>query len=287
MFDELRKIYETFLSQGIADPLYETLHLANILTGGALNNIDMAIRDLNLDPASVAAGRKAGVPMEYILGSATFAGLRLICTEQTIVPTEYTGLLVDVVTDLAGKRQLKVKGQVIIDAGTGTGNIAIAIARRTENCKILATDISPGALEIARRNLDAYKINEKVDLVCGDLFAPLRGGEYEGKVDIIACNPPYIPTSSLEKMPREIREYQPRIALDAGPYGIDFYQRLVRESLAMLKPGGILVFEVGEGQDKLVNRILSLNKGYEDIRYFNDRDNIIRVFSAVKKTGLS
>jgi release factor glutamine methyltransferase len=221
--------------------------------------------------------------MEYILGTATFAGLRLICTEKTIVPTEYTGLLVDVVVDFIDKRQLSAKEQTIIDVGTGTGNIAIAIALRTESSKILATDISPGALEIAQKNLDIYNLTEKVALVCGDLFSPFQGGVYEGKIDIIACNPPYIPTSSLKKMPREVSEYQPRIALDAGPYGIDFYQRLVCDSISMLKPGGILVFEVGEGQDKLVNRILSRHDGYEDIRYFKDQDNIIRVFSAVKK----
>lgn len=283
MFIELRKIYETFLGQGLEDPFSETMHLANILNGGAVNNIDTAIGDLNLDPANVATRRKEGVPMEYILGAATFAGLRLICTEKTIVPTEYTGKLVDVVADFIGERQLSVKEQIVVDAGTGTGNIAIAIALRTENVKILATDISSEALEIAQKNVDAYKLNEKIALIGGDLFAPFRGGEYEGNIDIIACNPPYIPTSSLKKMPREVREYQPRVALDAGPYGMDFYQRLVREAPAMLKPGGMLVFEAGEGQDKLVNRILSQHGGYENIRYFKDQSDIVRVFSAVKK----
>jgi release factor glutamine methyltransferase len=283
MYNELRKIYEMFQSQGIEDPFFETLHLANILAGGALNTVDMSLRDMNPDPARVVRMRQEGVPMEYILGAASFAGLRLKCTEKTIVPTEYTRLLVDVVVDFIEKRQLSVKEQTIIDVGTGCGNIAIAIALRTENVKILATDISPEALEIAQTNLDTYNSNEKIDLVCGDLFSPFQGGIYEGKIDIIISNPPYIPTSSLNKMPREVIEFQPRIALDAGPYGLDFYQRLVRDSGSMLKSGGILVFEVGEGQDKLVNRILSRHGGYEDIRYYKDQDGTIRVCSAVKK----
>jgi release factor glutamine methyltransferase len=285
MFEELRKIYELFQSRGIKDPFSEILHLVNILSGGTLNHIDTSIRDMNLDPSRVTRKRKEGVPMEYILGATTFAGLRLKCSENTIVPTEYTKSLVDVVVDFIDKRQLSVKEQTIIDIGTGTGNIAIAIALRTQNVNILATDISPEALEIAQKNLDAYNLNEKIALICGDLFLPFQGGVYEGQIDVITSNPPYIPTSSLKKMPREVVEYQPRVALDAGPYGIAFYQRLIRDSISMLKPGGILVFEVGEGQDKLVDRILDRHGGYEDIRCFEDQDGIIRVLSAVKKTA--
>jgi len=284
MYGELRKAYNIFQNQGVEDPLSEILHLADIISGGALYNVATSLRDLShLDLAQVAHKRKEGTPMEYILGTATFAGLSLQCTDKTVLPTECTKLLVDVVVDFVKNRQASVKEQTIIEVGTGCGNIAISIAMQTEDVEILATDISSEALGIARENLDTYYLSDKITLVCGDLFSPFHGNGHEGSIDLITCNPPYIPTSSLKKLSREVVEYQPRIALDAGPYGIDFFLRMVNESILMLKPGGVLVFEIGAGQEKLVTRILSRNISYEDIRYFKDKDGVIRVLSATKR----
>jgi len=285
MFSELQKAYDIFQNEGIEDPLSEILHLANIASGGALYKVDSSLRDLShLDLAQLAQKRKEGTPMEYIVGKAAFAGLSLHCTEKTIVPTEYTKVLVDVAVDFLKQRQASVKEQAIIELGTGCGNIAIAIAMQIEGVKILATDISPEALEIARKNLDTYNLSDKITLVCGDLFSPFQGLGYEGSIDLITCNPPYIPTSSLKKLPPEVVKFQPRIALEAGPYGMDFFSKMINDSILMLKPGGVLVFEIGAGQEKLVTRILSRNSGYEDIKYFKDEDGVIRVLSAAKRT---
>jgi release factor glutamine methyltransferase len=286
MYEEFRRVIEIFRDQGLADPLAEALHLADITSGGAVNSLERSLREQQHgDLVEVARRRKAGAPMEYILGAAAFAGLSLQCNEKTIVPTEYTRLLVDVAADLLEQRRPAAGEQTVIEVGTGCGNIAIAIAVKTEGVKVLATDVSPEALEVARNNLDTYKLNERITLLCGDLFSPFEGRGYEGNIDLIACNPPYIPTSFLKKLAPEVINYQPRVALDAGPYGIDFFQRLVGESAGMLKPGGALVFEIGDGQEKLVARILSRNDGYEDIRYFQDEDGITRVCRAIKRTA--
>jgi release factor glutamine methyltransferase len=107
---------------------------------------------------------------------------------------------------------------------------------------------------------------------------------YESEIDLVVCNPPYIPTGSLANLSPEIIDHEPLVALDAGPYGIDIIRRLIADSLSILKPAGILVFEIGEGQEKLAARLLRKNGGYTDVRYHKDGDGTIRVISAKKET---
>jgi release factor glutamine methyltransferase len=101
-------------------------------------------------------------------------------------------------------------------------------------------------------------------------------------MDMVVCNPPYIPTSSLSKLDPIITEFEPILALDAGVYGIDFFRRLINDALAVLKPRGVLIFEIGEGQEKLVTRLINRNIGYGEIRYYDDGEQI-RVIQATKK----
>lgn len=285
MFSELRKAYSVFENAGIDNHLFEVLHLFNIASGGALDTVDTSLRNLqNLDLKEIARKRKEGVPMEYIIGTATFAGLRFYCDPKTIVPTAYTKVLVDVIVDFLKQRQKSAGEQTIIEIGTGCGNISISVAMQTEGVKILATDISQEALETARKNVDIYNLNDRITLIPGDMFAPFHGQGYDGTIDLVTCNPPYIPTSSLTKLAPEVVNHQPRVALEAGPYGMNIFMKLINDSLLILKPGGILAFEIGASQEKLVDRIFSRNEGYEDIRYCQDEDGIIRVVSAFKRS---
>lgn len=229
---------------------------------------------------------KEGIPPEYVIGSAVFAGLRLHCSPNTLIPTECTRLLVEVAQGFIEERQKSERHQTVIEVGTGCGNIAVSLAMYTDGARIIASDISREAVDIAQMNIDKFNLNDVVSLLCGDLFSPFYGLGYEEDVDLVICNPPYIPTMSLKKMAPEIVGYQPRIALDGGPYGIEFYRRLTTDSVLMLKPGGILVFEIGVGQEKLVSRILGKNGGYDNIRYSKDEDGKTRVISACKKRGL-
>ena len=284
MSGELNKTHHIFREHGIDDPVSEIQHLANIISGGELQTLDRSLKELSqLDLVRVARKRKEGIPIEYILGMTTFAGLRLFCTDKTLVPTEHTRLLVDTAADFIRQRQTSSREQTIIEIGTGCGSIAIAIAKKIRDVKILATDICPEALEVARKNIDKYNLQDVITLFCGDLFSPFSGGDYDESIDMIVCNPPYIPTSSLTNLPPEVKNYQPKIALEAGPYGINFYQRLIIESLGLLKPEGCLVFEIGERQEYIGIRLIERSGAYKDIKHFSGEDNIIRVLSAMKR----
>ena len=287
MYDEFQEAFRAFEEGGAEDPLVEALHLIDIISGGALRGIDPSLVRSFLDQQDmtlqdVAQERNTGIPLEYIVGRAAFAGLRLHCLKGALIPTEWTKLLVDVTLDIIEERQESETDQTIMEIGTGCGNIAVSLAMRAEGVRILASDVSPEAVEIAQKNVDEFDLSDKVAVYCGDLFSPFHGSEDEGAVDLVVCNPPYIPTGSLSKLSHEILEHEPAIALDAGPYGMDFYRRLIADSVSMLKPGGILVFEIGVGQERLVTRILGRNKGYEDARCFKDPDGQTRVMSAVR-----
>ena len=180
------------------------------------------------------------------------------------------------------RRQRRERNQTVLEMGTGCGNVAVSLALRTDGTRILASDISPEAVEIAQKNVDEHCLSNKVMLYCGDLFSPFHGSEYEGAVDIVVCNPPYIPTGSLGKLPPEIMDHEPSIALDGGPYGLDFYRRLIADSVCVLKLGGVLVFEIGLGQERLVARILERNGHYRDTQCHRDGDGKTRVISAVR-----
>ena len=281
-FDRFLECYDAFRENGVDSPFLETLRLADLLSEGALRKLNSSLDEGDeIDFSHLAQKRREGMPMEYILGRAVFMDHSFFCTPATLIPMEWTKLLVNVVLDYVA--QENGKEQTIIDIGTGCGNIAISIALGSSSTKILASDISPDAVEIARKNVEHFGLQKQVSLFCGDLFSPFQGLGYESEIDLVVCNPPYIPTGSLANLSSEIIDHEPRVALDAGPYGIGIFRRLIADSLSILKPSGILVFEIGEGQEKLVTRLLQKNGGYRDVRYFKD-DGQIRVISATKRT---
>jgi release factor glutamine methyltransferase len=172
-------------------------------------------------------------------------------------------------------RMSTVKGDLnIIDAGTGCGNIAVALAMSAKNTHIYASDISSDAIDIARMNVEKYKLQEQIELFCGDLFTPFDNPDNAGRIDIIVCNPPYIPSSTLHKLPPEVIKFEPVVALDAGPYGINIFRRLINDSIRLLKPDGVLLFEIGEGQERLVKRLFKKSEHYPDLRLYRIGDNV-------------
>lgn len=283
MFDKFLESFNSLQRGGVEDPLYETLRLFDILTEGALRKSESLSLWQNgkIDLASLARKRMEGMPLEYILERAIFMGRTFYCNPNTLIPTEETRLLVNAALVFIREQQESKSVLTLLDIGTGCGNLAISIAIDSDNVNVLASDISPEAVDVAKRNVSRFNLQERVSLFCGDLLSPFKGAEYKGNIDIIVCNPPYIPTGSLSKLPSEIIDYEPTLALDAGPYGINIFRRLILESLELLKPKGNLLFEIGEGQEKMVERILKRNHGYEDIRYL-EIDDKIRAISAVK-----
>ena len=280
MFEFIHQLHQKFTDAGLVDPLQETLNLCDILSGGALRALDgrspqnLTEKELNLD--DIIAQRQKGVPLEYILQQTVFMGRPFICTSDTLIPRAETELLVRTV--LGHAASLEAESLTVVDVGTGSGNIAVSLALELPQSRVYALDISPEAVARAQEHVEQYDLQERVTALCGDLFAPLDGMDLEGQVDVVVCNPPYIPSGSLEKMAAEIVEYEPLVALDAGPYGINIFRRLVKDAVRFLRPGGLLAFEFGAGQEVLVQRLLQKGGGYVQMQAVNDHTGTPRVF---------
>lgn len=231
--------------------------------------------------AKVLEHLSRGVPPQYIMARALFMGNVFHCTEDTLIPRPETGLLVETAHEFIERNKRSgFHRQTIIEIGTGCGNIAVSLAMLCDGgIRILASDISAPAVGVARLNVEKYQMDSKVTLRCGDLYEPF--GDVQGNTDMVICNPPYIPTSSLKKLAKKIIENEPVVALDGGPYGIDIFRRLVNGAPAMLKREGVLLFEIGEGQERLIERILQRNGAFKDVRFFTFEGKV-RVVGAIR-----
>lgn len=179
--------------------------------------------------------RAAGEPVQYILGSADFMGLRFRVDGAVLIPRQDTETLVEAALIELRQRQ---GNPALLDLCTGSGCVGLSLASLAPNARITLADISPEALEVARANQKALGV--KAELRQGDLFSAV-GRE---RFDIIASNPPYIPTGALSGLQREVR-FEPRIALDGGADGLDFYRRIAEGAADHLNPGGAIFLEVG------------------------------------------
>lgn len=283
MYKNICEVYDRFKGSGVRDPFAETMHLLDLLSAGKVRKVDRALLENRDACAAVVTGRSSGnSPMEYILGKAAFMGNEFVCTSDTLIPTEDTDLLVLVAADYVQRKSKAGTTCAVIEIGTGCGNIAVSLALQVENARILASDISPDAIAVAQRNVDKFQVGEKVSLFCGDMFAPFRDPRYQGAIDMVICNPPYIPTTSLCKLSAEIVDHEPLIALDGGPYGIDAYKNLIAGAREFLSPDGMLLFEIGERQEKFVERLFARNGGYRGMVTFKKHDKI-RVMGAERK----
>ncbi|MBP5200261.1 MAG: peptide chain release factor N(5)-glutamine methyltransferase [Schwartzia sp.] len=217
--------------------------------------------------------RAAGEPVAYICGEKEFMGLTFKVTPAVLVPRPDTETLVEAAIErLKGK-----EGARIADVCTGSGAIALALAHYLPESSVTATDISSDALEIAKQNAETLGLSERVQFFEGDLLAPLAGETF----DAIVSNPPYIPGAEIEGLPREVRA-EPKIALDGGADGLDFYRRLVRESSALLKDGGFLAVECGDTQAGAIAE-MAKDGGFgktEIVRDLADKERVIVLWKA-------
>ncbi|MCK4549172.1 MAG: peptide chain release factor N(5)-glutamine methyltransferase [Candidatus Krumholzibacteria bacterium] len=283
MIEKLSEIFAEFRKQGVADSLKETLRLADLISGGALRRADLSLLGEETDLAGIVRQRAGGKPLEYILGVAPFLGELLECREGALIPREETELLT--LTCLGFIQEQKTAGvgnPKIIELGTGSGNIAVLLALKTENAEIYASDISEEAMEVAASNVERCGVTGKVTLMAGDMFEPMRGRGLEGATDLVVCNPPYIPSTSVDRLDPQIIDHEPRLAFDAGAYGLDIFQRLIKGAPEFLKSGGMLAFEIGAGQEKIVARLFrKAGDIYSAIERVDD-GNEIRVFTAIR-----
>jgi release factor glutamine methyltransferase len=167
-----------------------------------------------------------------------------------------------------------------LDVCTGSGNLALALARHEPRCKVVAGDLSPAALGLARRNAEWCGLADRVRFVEGDLFAPFEEASLRGSADLVVCNPPYISTAKAAAMPTEIAEFEPRIAFDGGAFGISILFRLVAGAPQFLKPSSWLCFEVGAGQGEPMATRLARSGSYVAVERVRDAAGEVRALLA-------
>jgi release factor glutamine methyltransferase len=222
--------------------------------------------------ASAIAERARGRPSQYITGHQEFWGLDFIVTPAVLIPRPETEHSVEMVLELAKARA--AEALQIADIGTGSGCIALALAHELPNAEIEACDISTDALEIARLNAERLDLSKRVHFRQSDLLSDFSGAE---KYDFIVCNPPYVSELKPETVQRQVREYEPKIAVFSGKSGLEIYERLIPQARAHLNPGGWLVMEIGFS---IENEVRSLLAGWPEIVVKPDLQGIPRVLAA-------
>lgn len=215
--------------------------------------------------------RGGGRPLQYITGSQEFMGLDFYVSEGVLIPRPDTEILVEEVIRLSGG----FEKPVIADIGCGSGAISVSLAKYLKEAKVYSLDISGTALEIGRMNAKSNGVEENIEFVESDIFSALEDSGI--MFDIIVSNPPYIRKKDIEELHLQVRGYEPLTALDGGVDGLDFYRRITKESLAFLKSGGYLAYEVGHDQAGDVKRIMEACGGFEGLRILCDLAGIERV----------
>jgi release factor glutamine methyltransferase len=221
----------------------------------------------------MVARRAARMPLAYILGHREFFSMDFAVDSNVLIPRPETEILVTGAMDFAGARQ----GLRILDIGTGSGAIAIAIASHFSDAQVVATDISRSALEIAKSN--AGRLRASIDFKMADCWQPIDDNAMLGRFDLIVSNPPYIAEDELEGLEPEVRDYEPRVALTPGPDGLTFYRRIADGLAEHLRPDGAVLLELGYGQAQAVIEILK-SSGFASATLINDLAGIPRVVRA-------
>jgi release factor glutamine methyltransferase len=210
-------------------------------------------------------------PIQYILGEQEFYGLALRVTPAVLIPRPETELLVEAVA----ARLPHDTPVSIVDVGTGSGAIAIALTHLLPHAQVTALDLSPEALAIARENAQTHHLQSRIHFLQSDLLSQLTSGIQDGaKCDAIVSNPPYIPNAEASTLHPQVRDHEPSTALFAGPTGLEIYERLLPQARAHIKSGGLLALEIGHGQQ---DRIASLLAGWREVEFLQDLQQIPRV----------
>ncbi|MGH9602019.1 MAG: peptide chain release factor N(5)-glutamine methyltransferase [Terriglobales bacterium] len=221
------------------------------------------------------AERARGRPSQYITGHQEFWGLDLIVSPAVLIPRPETEHVVETVLELV--RDAAPSAQLrIVDVGTGSGCIALALAKELPRAEVHALDISAAALEIARANAARLELGGRIAFQQSDLLTALPP---EAQLDFVVSNPPYVGEAEPEKVQREVREFEPRVAVFAGEKGLEVYQRLIPQAKERLKPGGWLVMEIGYSIEEAVRALLD---GWSEVRVTHDLQGIPRVVAARK-----
>lgn len=211
----------------------------------------------------------SGVPIQYLTNSQEFMGFNFYVDKNVLIPQPDTEILVENVISIIKNLQKSCQKEItVLDLCTGSGIIGVCLKKHLQNVNVLSSDISSNALEIAKKNANLQ--NVKIDFIKSDLFENI-----DEKFDVIVSNPPYIKTDKINELSKEVKN-EPRLALDGGQDGLDFYRRIIKESTNFFRKTGYLALEIGYDQKEAVENLFK-NFKYKEIKIFKDLSDIERV----------
>ena len=229
--------------------------------------------------------RSKGEPVQYIMGCQEFMGLEFIVNENVLIPRQDTETLVEDALEIINTGTLrgedmdvKRKEWDILDLCTGSGAIGVSLAGIANKVNVTCSDISEGAIKVAKENAQKHGLAKSMKFEQGDLLKPFANHFRKKRFDMIISNPPYIKSSVIPTLQREVCEHEPLSALDGGESGLDFYERIVSRVGSHLKKGGVLLMEIGNDQGEAVSGLLSRNGEFTSVRVLRDlaqRDRIV------------
>ena len=220
--------------------------------------------------------RRRGKPLQYLLGWQEFHSLEFEVTPAVLIPRPETELLVD-----AAVQRFSEGEPILVDVGTGSGCIAVATAVALPRARMIATDLSEDALAVARRNAFRHHVSDRIQFLPGDLLLPLNALNMEENLDCVLSNPPYVAERDLSALQREVRDWEPRLALVGGLSGLELYRRLLPQALRFLKPGGTLIMEIGYNMQAEITRLFDAAWNLEGIQ--DDFSGIPRIVVAQRR----
>ena len=217
--------------------------------------------------------RAKAEPVAYLVGQREFFSLGFKVTRDVLIPRPDTETLVMEILD--GIKPLSEPR--VLDLCTGSGCVAISVAKNCKSAKVMATDISPAALAIARENAERHQVSDRLSFIESDLFAKIPA---DRKFDVIASNPPYVPSSEIDQLDAEVAKHEPRLALDGGPDGLSVLKRIIEVAPKFAAPGALLLLEFTPEQAAALEAIVSAHGGYEQVSIRKDLANRARVLRA-------
>jgi release factor glutamine methyltransferase len=257
VLEVISKSSDFLAKKGVDSPRLQTeLLLAHVLQLPRMKlylNFERKLTEPELDSLRKLVQRRGQrEPLQHLVGSASFCGLEMAVNRHVLIPRPETELLAEAGWQFLST--LNSQPSTVLDFGTGSGCIAIALAAKCTTTRVVALDLSAEALSIAKQNAATNSVAERIEFRHGDGFAALQPGE---RFNLIVSNPPYIASAEIETLQPEVRDHDPRGALDGGADGLDFYHRLATEAPTFLKPHGKLMLEFGEGQADAISAILT------------------------------
>lgn len=222
--------------------------------------------------------RIKGKPLAYIVGRQSFMGLEMIADAAALIPRKETELLAEICLKYIRKFAAAQETVNVVDLFTGSGNLPLCFKSEVPDANVYGLDLSDVAIALAKKNSNMLDID--VLFKVSDMFSALSGQKFSECFDVISGAPPYICAAKVKAMAGEISNHEPSMAFDAGPFGVKFFNKMITGSTQMLKPGGMLIFEVGLGQGDGIAKRLIKNKKYGDVQLIKDAKGDVRVLAA-------